>query len=301
MPLDTGSVVAECERMFTHSPGGRPTVVFVSQLGTGGTSWQPVIDRLTTGAATFVYDRPGTGTAPPRPDPNPPLAYGAMAAELAVTLGEAGVEGPLLVVGHSVGSLIARLFCHQQPERVAGVVHVDGSIPRLTLYPALPVSGPSVDGDGPDATQFDRAAGEVEILNTAPPRVPAAVVTRTLGRWLGCTGDETARADRLWTAYQHQLARQLKCPLVVADDAGHQIPAEQPALVAYLIDHVVRLVRGVGSRVTPDEDSLRVAGGRMEGAPRPGYRSTEHSRAEARAMLGAARAKAAMEPTQDAR
>ncbi|MGK5682463.1 alpha/beta fold hydrolase [Actinoplanes sp. URMC 104] len=50
-----------------------PTVVFISQLGTDGDSWQPVINLIRSNVPTFTYDRPGTGTRPPRPEPNPPL------------------------------------------------------------------------------------------------------------------------------------------------------------------------------------------------------------------------------------
>ncbi len=280
--------------MFTLTPGGKPTIVFISQLGTGGDSWQPVLDRLTTGAATFTYDRPDTGNRPPRPAPNPPITYSVFAAELAADLDEAGVEDPLLLVGHSVGSLIARMFTHQYPDRVVGVVHVDGSIPRMTLFPASPPSEPPVDGDGPEATAIDCAVGEVEILEALTPSVPAMVVTRTPGRWLDPWVPE--RVDPVWTAYQRQLARQLKCPLVVADDAGHQIPAEQPGLVAYAVDEVVRKARKARSADGADRDSLRVAGGTVDGVYREDlkFTSTQHGKNWARSAMQGAKAKRSM-------
>jgi pimeloyl-ACP methyl ester carboxylesterase len=241
---------------MTTPQSDHPTVVFISQLGTDGASWQPVIDKLTTEAPTFTYDRPGTGSAPP--DPNPPLPYSAFAAELEQLLGLREVDGKLVIVGHSVGSLIARVFVHRNLDRIAGIVHVDGSIPRCSLWPAVDFPQPP-DGDGPDATQFDNLTGEIEVVEALEPHVPAAVVTRSLGRWEPPWPNETC--DPLWTAYQRQLARLHRCPLVVAKNAGHQIPGEAPALVAHLIDGVL----GVGIQFHEGSaDALESAGGLLD-------------------------------------
>lgn len=238
-----------------------PTVVFISQLGTDGATWQPVIDGIRKPVATFTYDRPGTGCCPPRLAPNPPLPYSAFAAELEVLLGDAGITGPLVVVGHSVGSLIARVFADRNLDRIAGSVHVDGSIPRLSLWPAVNFPQ-SPDGDGPDATHFDRLAGEVEVVESLVPDAPAMVITRTPGRW-----DDpwpVDKLDPLWLAYQRQLARQHRAPLVVADDAGHQIPREAPGLVAHCIDEVLDNWQRKTSIALLDHDAVSAAGGRLD-------------------------------------
>jgi len=245
---------------MTVNPGNSPPVVFISQLGTDGASWKPVIDLLTCGSATVTYDRPGTGDCPPRPAPNPPLPYSVFADELAAQLDEHDISGPLVVVGHSAGSLIARMFAARYPQRTCGVVHVDGSTPRLSLWPAVDkVQQP--DGDGSDATHFDRVAGEVEVVEAELPLLPAVVVTRTPGRWPADYPAETI--DPLWTAYQRQLARQHGVPLIVAADAGHQIPREAPALVAYLVDQVVQAAR-VDQPCEPDPGTVAKSGGTVE-------------------------------------
>jgi len=256
--------------MMTVNAGSSPPVVFISQLGTGGAAWKPVIDLLATSPVTVTYDRPGTGDAPARPAPNPPLPYGAFADELAALLDEHGVSERAVVVSHSVGSLIARVFADRHLRRVAGLVHVDGSIPRLSLWPFGPAVQPP-DGDRPDATHFDRVAGEIEILEAITPSVPTAVVTRTPGRWTPAYDG----ADPLWTAYQRQLALQSSAPLVIAEDAGHQIPAEAPRLVAYVIDRMVEASRS-GERWVPDPAALAAVGGALDPdvPPTPGQRRT---------------------------
>ena len=217
-----------------------PTVVFVSQLGTGGDSWKPVIGRLPSEVPTFTYDRPGTGSAPPRPAPNPPLPHSAFADELAVELGSRNVTGRLVLVGHSIGSLIARAFASRYPERCAGVVHIDGSIPRSRFGDAFDGGRPvPVDGDGPGATEFDIVNGEIEIVGAWQPTIPAVVINRAPGAW---PAGFTEAADRLWTAYQRQLALLCRAPLIVANTDDHQIPQEAPELVAYVVAAVVRAV-----------------------------------------------------------
>ena len=46
-------------------------------------------------------------------------------ADLAGLLDRCGVEGPFVLVGHSFGGLIARVFEQRDPARVAGMVLVD--------------------------------------------------------------------------------------------------------------------------------------------------------------------------------
>jgi pimeloyl-ACP methyl ester carboxylesterase len=245
--------------MMTVNVGSSPPIVFIAQLGTGGDSWKPVIDLLKLGATTVTYDRPGTGDAPGRPAPNPALPYSAFADELVALLDQADISEPVVLVGHSFGGLIARMFADRNPHRLAGMVHVDGSIPRGVLWP--PVDWPpSPDGDGPAATDIDRLRGEVEILEAHVPPRPTAVVTRSPG-WL--YPGYPPEVNIVWTGYQRLLARQSSAPLIVADDAGHQIPREAPALVAHVVDRVTEAARS-GLSYDADVPSIAAVGGHLD-------------------------------------
>ncbi|HEY6117068.1 MAG TPA: alpha/beta fold hydrolase [Candidatus Dormibacteraeota bacterium] len=236
---------------YNYTPGHRPTVVFISQRGNGGADWQPVIERLTSASATFTYDRPGTGNALPRPAPNPAITYSTHAAELDRYLTVAGVQGPLVLVGHSVGSLIARVFAGCNTQRTAGIVYVDGSIPRMNLSGGL--EDPFTGG----GTEVDLLAGEIEVLDAGVPQVPTVVLTRTPGRW--DVALPRPEIDDLWSAYQRQLAQLADGHLVVAENAGHQMTREAPDLVAYAVDAVVQAARRAGP-VELDPQILTVVG-----------------------------------------
>jgi pimeloyl-ACP methyl ester carboxylesterase len=226
-------------RVAAHlEPGADPTVVFVAQMGTAGATWRPVIDLLTTGPAVVTYDRAGIGASDARPEPGKPIPYSVPADELAVMLDRLGVTGPFVLVGHSVGSLYMRVYAARHPQRVAGMVHVDGSIPALRLWPSQPAP---VDGDRPDSSTLDPDAGELEMRDLQLPNVPGVVLVRTPGRWAVTLPDPGI--DERWQQAQVDLAQQTGATLIVAPDAGHQIPRESPALVASAVDAVVRAAR----------------------------------------------------------
>jgi pimeloyl-ACP methyl ester carboxylesterase len=236
--------------------GRNPPVVLVSALGDPASYWKQVIRRLSTGPRVISYDRPGIGASPPRPAPNPPVSYRRFAAELAALLDHLGVSVPAVLVGHSFGSLIIRVFAGAYPGRVGGMVHIDGSLPRLFLWPG---ADSQVDGDGPGATEVDAAQGVAEVTRASLPRVPSIVVARTPGRWH--TPPPDPQIDEVWQRAQADLARQSGSPLIVAKDAGHRIPEDAPGLAAFAIDQVVTAVRGHRQAVTLDAGQVSEAGG----------------------------------------
>ena len=242
---------------YSITPGDDPPIVLIAALGFPGSSWRPVIELLRTGSAVLTYDRPGIGDTPQRPDPKQPVPYSVLAEELDALLDEAAVAAPVVLVGHSIGSNVARVFAGRHPGRVAGLVHVDGSIPRLDLWEGVQ---PVIDSAGDDGSEIDLIAGEVEVLTAAVPRVPAVVLARTPGWWIGPLPHPSI--DELWTVYQRMLAVERDAPLLVAQDSGHLMPRDAPALVAYAIDAVTRAVRA-GTRPEIDPAELTAVGGRL--------------------------------------
>jgi pimeloyl-ACP methyl ester carboxylesterase len=243
--------------IYSVTPGDDPPVVLVSGLGFRKESWRPVIQRLGSGSGTLAYDRPGIGEAPGRADPARPISYGVLAEELAELLDASGVDTPAVLVGHSMGANIVRVFADRHPARVAGLVFVDGSLPRLALGSE---ETPAADGDEPGASPIDTLAGEVEVRKSTPPPVPAVVLGRTPGWWSPRPIPHPA-LDELWQMNQRELADEHHAPLMIAEDAGHHLPREAPALVAYAIDLVVRAVR-TGNDPAPSRADLAAVGGR---------------------------------------
>lgn len=105
---------------------GSPTVILDAGGGFTLSSWAWVQPEIAKATQVCSYDRAGWGWSDPSPK-----GYSAIqnAAELHLLLNKAGVVGPYILVGHSLGGLYTRVYAQQYPEDVAGLVQVDASHP----------------------------------------------------------------------------------------------------------------------------------------------------------------------------
>jgi pimeloyl-ACP methyl ester carboxylesterase len=103
---------------------GSPTVVMEAAIGETGLLWSLVQPAVARSLRTCVYDRAGLGWSDPSPKPR---TAAAMVKELHRLLAAAGVPGPYVLVGHSFGGLLVRLYAARYPKEVAGLVLVDSA------------------------------------------------------------------------------------------------------------------------------------------------------------------------------
>ena len=114
-----------------------PTVIL--ECGIGGStasSWaweQRAVERF---APVVSYDRAGLGASDPGPTPRDGER---LVTELHTGLGHAGIRPPYVIVGHSYGGLLARLFTERYPDEIAGAVLIESSYPSTSTRAARPV------------------------------------------------------------------------------------------------------------------------------------------------------------------
>jgi pimeloyl-ACP methyl ester carboxylesterase len=103
---------------------GTPTVVLDAGLGGGVLDWSLVQPEVSKFARVCAYDRAGFGwsEAGVRPRTSQQIVK-----ELHALLGNAGVQAPYVLVGHSIAGIHVQLYAAQYPDEVAGVVLVDSS------------------------------------------------------------------------------------------------------------------------------------------------------------------------------
>ena len=106
---------------------GSPTVVIEAGLGDWSTSWGFVQPEVAKTTRVCTYDRAGLGWSEAAAQPGDVAQF---AAELHTLLQNANVPGPYVMVGHSLGGFIVRVFAHDYASEVAGVVLVDSMNPK---------------------------------------------------------------------------------------------------------------------------------------------------------------------------
>jgi pimeloyl-ACP methyl ester carboxylesterase len=130
--------------MYMECSGtGSPTVVFVSGGGDRTETWsksldpskQAVLPAIAENNRVCAYDRPGTFLVtgegvedfePSRSDPVPqPATLQDGVADLHALLSASGERGPYVVVGHSLGGAIAKLYASKYPQDISGLVLID--------------------------------------------------------------------------------------------------------------------------------------------------------------------------------
>src|SRR5579862_2795365 len=105
---------------------GSPTVILESGLGDTYISWRKVQPQIAKFSRVCSYDRAGLGYSESSPRPR---TSEVMAEELHALLRSAGIAPPYILVGHSMGGFIVRLFASLYGTEVVGMVLVDSSHP----------------------------------------------------------------------------------------------------------------------------------------------------------------------------
>ena len=105
-------------RLRMHAEGeGTPTVILDAGAGGIGLSWELVRPALAKVTRLVTYDRAGLGWSDALPLPQDAAQF---ARELHTLLKNANVPGPYVLVGHSLGGFIVRIFARDYASEVRG-------------------------------------------------------------------------------------------------------------------------------------------------------------------------------------
>jgi pimeloyl-ACP methyl ester carboxylesterase len=264
---------------------GGPTVVLEAGAGSSAAIWDTMAlppDSVATavlpGVATFTrvcaYDRPGTvldADHRGRSDPVPmPRTAADAVADLHALLNAAGEPGPYVLVGHSFGGIVARLYAATYSDEVAGLVLVDASheeqnarykealtAEQWAAFERLQQQVPPDLAEYADLERIDFEASFAQMREAAAerplPPLPLAVLTHgiPLGDELPPEALSALPADfpwdnfeAVWQALQADLAALgPEARQVTAAESGHYIQLQQPDLVIEAVRAVVEAAR----------------------------------------------------------
>jgi pimeloyl-ACP methyl ester carboxylesterase len=105
---------------------GSPTVILDALFPGTVSNWVRVQPEIAKTTHVCAYDRAGQGWSDSGPEPRDAEQQ---ARELHTLLTNAGIAGPYILVGHSLGGLSVRMFADQYPDEVAGMVLIEGTNP----------------------------------------------------------------------------------------------------------------------------------------------------------------------------
>ena len=252
---------------------GEPAVIFEAGMGDFSRAWHTVQAEVAKVTRTISYDRAGRGQSQ---FAGSNRSLDNCLDDLLEMLAALEVKQPLILVGHSFGGLIVRLFAHRFPEKVGGIVLVDSAQedvnfefqktlgklsfpPRqfdepqwLTwlrfhqsqhLDPAFPQN--ILNDEGIALAACYQQVREAASLGDLPVTVISST-NRTGDRDAGATGifaEGEEAAEQAWISCQAKLLKlSTDATQVLATESGHYVQDDQPDLV---ISAVVRMVERV--------------------------------------------------------
>ena len=114
------------------APG--PTIVIEQGAGSPSILWWPIQDKVAAFARVCTYDRAGYLWSDPAKTVR---TLEDRVADLHALLAGAKIPAPYILVGHSFGGPLVRLYAHLNPTEIAGMVLVDTTEEGVILRPSF--------------------------------------------------------------------------------------------------------------------------------------------------------------------
>lgn len=236
LPSETKVVPVDSSTMALHLSGSGK-VAIILEAGSGGdhrnwSSVQPLLSRLGHVVSYDRLDYRGSGRS------NRPRTAVVIAEQLREGLRRARVDPPFVLVGHSYGGDLMRVFASQYPNEIRGMVLVDP--PMEDFYTRATVEAPQAylaaledalthdDKNASETLKREYLAYETSMLQTrlARPLPGSKIVLISAGKQL----ENSAALRRIWLEEQTEWAKKVGARHIVVN-TGHNIPKERPQAV----------------------------------------------------------------------
>lgn len=248
-----GLVTVDDHALAVHCTGsGHPTVVilhgWIDEPGvTSYDYYGPLVNALKTNFRTCSYDRANVGDSEVVPGTQTPEM---VVGDLDGVMEAVGGPGPYVLIGQSAGGMVASAYAVAHPDKVAGIVMVDGDFDEEVTLEDV---GMVPEGTGPCDRVNRRIDGQQslqKIDNCAMykwayerrdrrPEVPLVYLAAKQAPWSAAT-EFGQRYTKAIVPLQKSYAESWSPGKFVWVDSGHDIHSEKPGVVADAVRWVVR-------------------------------------------------------------
>lgn len=276
MTAQAGGTIPEAQRwplavgeVHVREAGeGSAPAVLVHGLGGSALNWIPLMERLHGETASLAIDLPGFGLSPPPRDGDySPRGHArAVAAAVEEWRRRRGIDGPVHVMGNSMGGAVAVQLAAHRPDLVSSLTLVSPALPSVRVgrgnahlpIVAVPGVGESLVRRYAAVPVEQRVQATLDACTTDAARIPAPLRDALIA--------ETAARDSLPYAIDAFLSS-LRGLLASFADRGPQRPwrlvrrVRQPVLAIYGEDDVLVDARGAAraAREFPDAEVVLLA------------------------------------------
>ena len=241
---------------------GAPTVIFVAGLGSDMRSFSKIQFEISKLTRTISYDRAGIGKSEPIEGAR---SIDSMVEELNLILSKEYIMPPYLLVGHSFGGYILRLFADYYPEQVCGLIFIDPASEKLTEarrairsqeererfdsllssvdYSKLPT------GFRQEMSIANSTAKELIKNVLVPKNMPVTLLTSIRFSPQERDGGETQADIQVWVdLHKAMIANAPQVRHLLTDKSGHHIHKDEPELVISEIKRMIFLLKHEGGK-----------------------------------------------------
>ncbi|MCU1677504.1 MAG: alpha/beta hydrolase fold protein [Frankiales bacterium] len=172
---------------------GSPTVVLFNGLGETSPIWSRITTQVSRTTRVCTYDRAGQGWSEDAPHPQDSTD---VARDLHTLLDRAGITGPVVLAGHSIGGVYALAYAAQYPQNVDGMALLDSTSPyQFTAIPAYASQYQMMRGVYGSAQVVARVAGPFIPATAAVTDLPEPARSQEAAFSASARGARTARDE----------------------------------------------------------------------------------------------------------
>lgn len=218
---------------------GKPSIILEAGHADYHEAWKLIQPELSENNLTLSYDRAGLGLSDSSPNSRTSLNK---AKELYLLLKQAKINGPYIIVSHSMGSWVSRMFAQQYGDELAGLIFVDpthedaneytiNSLPQEFLDPYKK----EICKEGSYEDMLD-SIEQIKKARNALKNIPLTIISAD-NHAMG------AQFEEKWGEWQKDIASLSSKSNHITVNSSHNIQLEKPDVIITAVNNMLEDIK----------------------------------------------------------